>query len=219
MVSACKVYGPYIADILRQVDEVIKLFSMDKELRIIGNRGHFPVPKFTPRGMKIETTKDKDRVLQAVDTEVEDMLTAVKRSEEIYEREQEEARKKEEKLKLTRQTNRSDFNFLTMANSTPIKDNNARTDQLAVHFNTNAIRHYYPPTNPTNVGDHYEPPANDSIIQGTTIAPGDQLATSARGHNEPWRYNNETNTATQPNPQNRMTGQANRNGFQNNSPN
>ena len=160
---------------------------MDKELRIIGNRGHFPVPKFTKfkiHTMKIETTKDKDRVLQAVDTEVEDMLTAVKRSEEIYEREREEARKKEEQLKLTRQTNRSDFNFLTMANSTPIKDNNARTDQLAVHFNTNAIHHYYPPTNPTNVSDHYEPPANDSIIQGATIAPGDQLATNANQRNQ-----------------------------------
>ena len=29
-VNACRVYGPYIADILPQVGEVIKLFSMEK---------------------------------------------------------------------------------------------------------------------------------------------------------------------------------------------
>ena len=37
-VNACKVYGSYIADILHQVEEVIKLFSMEKELRKIRNR-------------------------------------------------------------------------------------------------------------------------------------------------------------------------------------
>ena len=58
-VNACKVYGPYITDILRQVEEVIKLFSMEKELRKIRNRGDFPVPKFTPDSIKIETTRDK----------------------------------------------------------------------------------------------------------------------------------------------------------------
>ena len=141
-VSACKVYRPYIVDILQQVDEAIKLFSMEKELRVIGNRGHFPVPKITPRGMKIETTKDKDQVLQAVDAELEEMIIAVRKSEENYKREQEEAKNRDQQLKLTRQTNRLDFNFLTMINSTPIKDNNTRTDQLAVHFNTKAICHY-----------------------------------------------------------------------------
>ena len=38
-VNACRVYRPYIADILCQVEEVIKLFSMEKELRKIRNRG------------------------------------------------------------------------------------------------------------------------------------------------------------------------------------
>ena len=90
-VTACKVYGLYISDILRQVDKVIKLFSMEKELRAIKNRGHFPVPKITPNGMKIETTKDKENVLKAVDTEIEEMMKAVRRSEENYKREQEEA--------------------------------------------------------------------------------------------------------------------------------
>ena len=47
-VTACKVYGLYISDILRQVDEVMKLFAMEKELRIIKTRGHFPIPTITP---------------------------------------------------------------------------------------------------------------------------------------------------------------------------
>ena len=87
-VNACKVYGPYIADILHQVEEVIKLFSMEKELRKIRNRGDFPVPKFTPDSIKMETTRDKDRVLAQVDREVEDMLKAIRTNEENYEKEQ-----------------------------------------------------------------------------------------------------------------------------------
>ena len=57
-VTACKVYGPYISDILRQVDKVMKLFAMVKELRIIKSRGHFPIPTITPQGTKIETMHD-----------------------------------------------------------------------------------------------------------------------------------------------------------------
>ena len=141
VVNTCKVYGPYIADILRQVEEVIKLFSMEKELRKIRNRGEFPVPKFTPDGIKIETTQDKDRVLTQVDREVEDILKAVRRNEENYEREQEEVKNRDQQLRLTRQrqTDRSDFNFFTIVNSTPIRNNNPRSDQPAVHFDTNPV--------------------------------------------------------------------------------
>ena len=150
------------------------------------------------------------------------MVKVVRRSEENYEREQEEAKNRDQQLKLTRQTNRSDFNFPTMVNSTPIKNSSARTDQPAVHFDTNTIRHYHPLTNPTTNSDHYEPPANDSIIQGAATVPGGQFATNAtgtRGRNKAWRYNNEINTATQLNLQADTTRQANRNGLQNNSPN
>ena len=111
----CKVYGSYISDILRQVDEVMKLFAMEKELRIIKNRGHFPVPVITPQGTKIKTLQDKKKVLDAVDMEVMEMIKAVRESEENYEREQEEAKNRDQQLRLTRQTNRSDFNFLTMS--------------------------------------------------------------------------------------------------------
>ena len=163
-VNACKVYGSYIADILCQVEEVIKLFSMEKELRKIRNRGDFPVPKFTPDGIKIETTRDKDRVLAQVDREVEDMLKAIRRNEENYEREQEEAKNRDQQLRLTRQrqTNKSDFNFFTIVNSTPIRNSNTRTDQPAIHFNTNPVRHHYTLTNLTTNGDRYKLPANNS---------------------------------------------------------
>ena len=109
-----------------------------------------------------------------------------------------------------------------MVNSTPIRNGNTRTDQPAMHFDTNTIPHYYPPINPTTNGDRYEPLTNDSIIQGETTVPGGQFATSmtsATGHNKPWRYNNRTNMATHTNLQAHTTRQANCNGFQNNSPN
>ena len=114
---------------------------MEKELRKIRNRGEFPVPKFTPEGIKIKTTQDKDRVLTQVDREVEDMLKAIRRNEENYEREQEEAKNRDQQLRLTRQrqTDRSDFNFFTIVNSTPIRNSNPRTDQPVVHFNTNPV--------------------------------------------------------------------------------
>ena len=56
----------------------MKLFAMEKELRIIKNRGHFPVPTITPQGMKIETTQDKDKVLGTVDAEAVEMIIAVR---------------------------------------------------------------------------------------------------------------------------------------------
>ena len=61
-VAACKVYVPYISDIIRQLDEVMKIFAIEKELRSIKNRGYFPVPQITPLDSKIETTRDKDKM-------------------------------------------------------------------------------------------------------------------------------------------------------------
>ena len=74
----------------------MKLFCMEKELRIIKNRGHFPVPKITLQGIKIETTKDKEEVLKAVDAEKVEMLKAIRKSEENYKREQEEAKNRDQ---------------------------------------------------------------------------------------------------------------------------
>ena len=47
-VAACKMYIPYISDITRQIEEVVKTFAMEKELRSIKNRGYFPVPQLAP---------------------------------------------------------------------------------------------------------------------------------------------------------------------------
>ena len=109
-----------------------------------------------------------------------------------------------------------------MLNSTPIRNGNTRMDQPAIHFNTNAIRHYYPLTKLTTNSVRYEPLTNDSIIQGAGAVPGGQFATNttkATSRNEPWIYNNGPNTATHMNQQTHTTRPPNHNGFQNNSPN
>ena len=196
-VAACKVYVPYISDILRQLDEVMKIFAIEKELRLIKNRGYFPVPQITPQDNKIETSRDKNKILEAVDEEATAMLNAVRQSEGNYMKEQEQVRVRDEQLRSARQTNRSDFNYLTLANSTPIRIDNTRSDQPGVHFNTNPIHHIYSAM--TDGDDQYEPPINDSIIQGAGSAPTDQFPTNTigiTGHNNPWRCNNSTNTAT-----------------------
>ena len=187
-VAACKVYVPYISDIVRQLDEVVKIFAMEKELRLIKNRGYFPVPQITPQDCKIETAQDKNDLMKEIDEVVTAMLNAVRQSDENYAREQEQVRVRDEQLRLVRQTDRLDFNYLTLANSTLIRNDNARSDQPGVHFNTNTIRHVYSAT--TDGEDQYEPPDNDSIIQGVGSAPTDQFATNATsttGCNDLWR--------------------------------
>ena len=179
--------------------------------------------------MKIENNKDIDKVLEVVDREATEMITAVRESEQIYEKEKVEARNREQQVILARQMNRSEFNFPTINSSTPIRNNNAapqlRTNQqaeTAVHFNPNTIHHYYPMTDPTSHGNWYEPLANDSIIQGTDSASRNQFATnttSITGCNEQWRYNNGTNTATCMGHQTHTTRPASHNGSHNNLPN
>ena len=228
--TVCKVYGLYISDVLQQVEEVMKLFTMEKELRIIKNRRHFPVPKITPQGIKIENTKDKEKVLKAVDQEVCEILRAIRQNKENYKKEKEEAKNKKQQVKLKRQTNRSDFNFLTMSSSTPIRNNNTGTHtrpnqhkqtETAVHFDPNTIMLCLPPIDMTSNNGRYKPPVNNSIIQGAGSAPDDQLATNTTGvtsHNKPWRYNNGTNPPTCTNLQTCMSRSLSRNSFHN-SPN
>ena len=40
-VAACKMYVPYISDIVRQIEEVVKIFAMEKELRSIKKEATF----------------------------------------------------------------------------------------------------------------------------------------------------------------------------------
>ena len=195
---------------------------MEKELRRIKNREYFLVPLITPQGNKIETSQDKDKVLEAVDKEITEMLNAVKQSEENYEREQEQTIIRDEQLRLARQTSRSDFNFATLANSTPIRSDNARADQPGVHFNTNPVHHVYSTTSTTSGDNRYEPPANDSILKGASSTPTSQFMTNATDttdRNNLWRHNNGTNATTHMAAQRCATRPTGRSGFQNNSPN
>ena len=59
------------------------------------------MPVITPQGIKIETIQDKKKVLDAVDTEIMEIIKAVRESEENYEREQEEAKSRDQQLRLT----------------------------------------------------------------------------------------------------------------------
>ena len=161
---------------------------MEKELRLIKNRGYFPVPHLAPRECKIETIQDKETLIKEIDEVAVEMLTAIRESEENYKKEQEQARIREEQLRSTRQTSRSDINLLTLANSTPIRNTNTTPDQPGVHFNTNPVHHVYATT--SDRGEQHEPPENDSILQGATSPPVDQFMTNATdtaAHNKPWR--------------------------------
>ena len=157
-VAACKKYIPYISDITQQIEEVVKIFAMEKELRSIKNRGYFPLPQLAPEECKIETIQDKEVLMKEINEIAVEMLNAIKESEENYKREQD---------------------------STPIRNSNIRSDQPGVHFNTNPVHHVYATT--SDGGDQYEPPKNDSILQGATSSPVDQFATNATnmpGRNE-----------------------------------
>ena len=83
-VAACNMYVPYISDIVRQIEGVVKIFAMEKELRSIKNRGYFPVPQLAPEKCKIETIQDKDALLSEIDETGVEMLKAIKESEEKY---------------------------------------------------------------------------------------------------------------------------------------
>ena len=193
---------------------------MEKELREIKNRGYFPEPHLAPKECKIETIQDKEILIKEIDEIAVEILTTIKESEENYKKEQEQARIREEKLRPARQTSRSDINlYPTLANSTPIRNTNTRSDQPGVHSNTNPVHHVYATI--SDRGEQYEPPENDSILQGATSSPADQFVTNATEtacHNEPWRRNNTTNIGSNPFNHRTTTRPTGRNGLQTNNP-
>ena len=216
-VAACKVYVPYISDIIPQSDEVMKIFAIEKELRTIKNRGYFPVLHITPQDSKIETAQDKEKILETIDEIATVMLKAVTQSEETHIREQEQARTRDEQLRSVRQTDRSGFNYFTPTNSTPIRNDNAITDPPGVHFNINPTCHIYSTTPDSN--DQYEPPVNDSLIQMAASTHTDQIATNTTrrtGRDTPWRHNDNTGTITNTVMHRTSTGPTSRNGLHNN---
>ena len=50
---------------------------MEKELRLIKNRGYFPVPQITPQVCKIKTAQDKNELMKEIDEVATAMLNAV----------------------------------------------------------------------------------------------------------------------------------------------
>ena len=176
-VAACKMYVPYISDITRQIEEVVKIFAMEKELRLIKNRGYFPVPQLAPKECKIETIQDKETLIKEIDEVAVEMLNAIRESEENYRKEQEQARVREEQLRSTRQTSRSDINlYPTLANSTPIRNTNTRSDQPGVHFNKNPVHHVYATT--LDRGKQFEPPENHQQTSSQPTQPTQQVVTN-----------------------------------------
>ena len=135
-VAACRVYVPYILDIIRQLEEVMKIFTIEKELRTIKNRGYFPVPQIIPQEEKIETARDKDKILEKIDEIATAMIQAARQSEENFTREQEQARARDEQLRSIRQTDRSGLNFFSPANSTPIRNDNSRPENQCISKQT-----------------------------------------------------------------------------------
>ena len=154
--------------------------------------------------------------MKEIDEIAVEMLNAIKESEENYKREQEQARIRDEQLRSTRQTSSPDVNLHpTLANSTPIRNSNTRSDQLGVHFSTNPVHNVCATT--SNRGNQYEPPENDSILQGASSSPANQfvtIATDVAGHNKLWRRNNTTNTINH----RTATRPSGRNGLQNDNP-
>ena len=141
--------------------------------------------------------QNKNELMKDIDEVATAMLNAVKQSEENYTRELEKVRARDEQLRSVRQTDRTDFNYLTLANSTPIRNDSARPGQTGVHFNANPVCHVYPTT--SNSDNHYEPSENNSIIQEAASAPTDQFTTNTTGvtgHKDLWRRNDTPGTST-----------------------
>ena len=224
--KACKIYEPYIHDILQEVDTVMTIFAMDKELRNLKGRGHLPIPKITQHSIRIDNTQHARKTLEAVDDELVQILNIVRESERKHEKEIEEARLREQQARANRPTQRPEYNYLSQNSSTPIKNTDTTTGNQnhqteGVHFKANTIQHYYTTTGTISHNGQYELPANNSIIQAATTAPQGQLTTNpinGTGHNEAWK-NNGTNTQTHSSFLPHMTGMTGHNGLFNDSPN
>ena len=88
------------------------IFMMERELRGLKNRGHFPIPTITPQGTKFGNPQQAKRILEAVDEEMVEILTRIREKEKACEKGQEAARKQA----------RTTHNFPSLNSSTPIKN-------------------------------------------------------------------------------------------------
>ena len=113
----------------------IAIFVMEKQLRGLKGRGHFPIPITTPHGARIETPYQINKFLEEVDEEIVNIVTTVRESDRDYEKEKERARFRDQQTQASRSTHRPEYNFLTLNSSTPIK--NTRTTAFQTTGNQN----------------------------------------------------------------------------------
>ena len=100
----------------------IAIFVMEKELRGLKGRGHFPIPNIMPHGTRVETPHHIIKFLEAVDEEIVHIVTTVRESDRDYEKEKERARIRDQQTQASRSIPRLEYNFLTLNSSTPIKN-------------------------------------------------------------------------------------------------
>ena len=125
--KACKIYGPYISDILQQVDAVMTVFVMENELRNLKDRRHFPIPKITPQGTRIDNPHQAKKTLDAVNEELTQILKSIRESGEKYKKEKEEARLREQQARANKPVQRYEYNYLSPKSSTPIRNKETQT--------------------------------------------------------------------------------------------
>ena len=194
-VAACKIYGSHISDLLKQFEEMMKLFAIENELRAIQHREQIPYPTINPLEERIENRKHRDKLMKEVDDKLVLVLRRVETIEGNYQREK-EAKQKEQQATLARQPNRPEFNTSIVSTSTPIRNTNTTTctvtnqqpTEAAVTFNPNHVCHLYPPTNRTSQEGQYKLPANDSIVRRASQTPTNQITTdptTTAGYNKP----------------------------------
>ena len=104
-VAACKIYGSHISDVLKQFDEITKLFAIENELRAIQCRELLPFPTISPHEERIKSKRDKDKLIHMVDKEIVEVLKIIQSIELKYQKET-EAKQKEQQARLARQANR-----------------------------------------------------------------------------------------------------------------
>ena len=143
--DACKVLDPYIRDIMQEFEEVNTIFIMERELRAIKNRGHFPIPTSMPQGTKIENPQQAKGILKVVEEEIIEITTRIRESKKAYEKGQEASRKQV----------RTNYIFLCMNSSIPIKNssttiNRQQPTDRTTNFNPNTIHQYYSATKQTS---------------------------------------------------------------------
>ena len=85
---------------------------MENELRNLKGRGHFPIPKITPQGVRIDSQHQARKTLDAADRELTEILKNIRESEKKYE-EKEEARLREQQQEQANQC--KDMSTTTLA--------------------------------------------------------------------------------------------------------